>query len=681
MAEPVDGSQEGQQMTEPPLPIVTRFQQVLAVGRFSIIYLSPLVLSLVFLAGNEPWVRVIYVSLIMATYWASEALPLAVTSLIPVAAFPLLGIETTTVVVGKYMSDVVMMFLGGLIVALAVEKANLHKRLALTIIRLVGPGKFRVMTSVMAVTALLSVFISNTAATAMMIPIVKGILKSIEKKNEDSDEPKGMYGTILLLSVAYSANIGGVALVTGTPPNLIAFRILEGSVTFADWIFFASPLMVANLLACLIYLQLVITLFNRRDGIQSGSSIFRPFLWLYHKLSTKKEPGSGTEISALNVSHQDQLPLAESPSKRPNKNQGSNGEANEVFNVNEVDHRADIEFIDQEPDHPIGNDQHDGRQVAPGAEGDLGVQGDHGDQNNQEDQSDQGANAEGELDEPPQVEDIRAFVNRNLKEMGPISYRECVMSLLFIILVCLWFFQRPRFLVGWADLVEGESGPEIGAATPAILTVLLLFVIPATNPVSMLTRGKHPNFLLDWNSVQTNIPWGIVLLLGGGLALSHGIKVSGLAKLIVDHTKAVSEDITPSALNVLVCFFTSMVTEVVSNTATSNIVLPMLMEVSKALCVNPIYFVMSAVITCSNAFMLPVATAPNALVFSAMPPGKLSTGNMIGIGFFLNIISIANTLFWISTLGNTYFQLYYFPEEFSNNRTICTHNLRNITST
>jgi len=623
------------------LPPITRVQKVSTVSRFSIIYLAPVLFSLVFVLGTEPWVRVIYVSLIIATYWASEALPLAVTSLIPIAAFPLLGISGTSTVVGKYMSNVVMMFLGGLIVALAVEQANLHKRLALTIIRLVGPGRLRVMVSVMFVTAVLSVFISNTAATAMMIPIVKGVLVSIEKSEGDNAESskKGMYGTILLLSVAYSANIGGVALVTGTPPNLIAFKILSGTVTFADWFIFTLPLMITNLIACLIYLQAVISIFNWRDGIETGPSVFRRFWWMLLKAFGKK-----VSREQDHVSQQDNLPLAESPKKKPKINPG---EGNGVLNVNQVDD-SDIEFIDQEED--AMNDP-DGGKVAPHVS----------------------------PEEHPEVEDVRAFVNRNLKELGPISYRECVVALLFVALVMLWFFQRPKFILGWADHIEvaqgGKEGLTIGAATPAILTVLLLFIIPATNPVPLLANGKLPTFLLDWNVVQNHIPWGIVLLLGGGLALSHGIQVSGLATLIVDQTKSVAGNISSFGLITIVCFFTSMVTEVVSNTATSNIVLPMLVEVSKALCVSPIYFIMSAVITCSNAFMLPVATAPNALVFGAMPPGKLSTGHMVVIGFFLNIISILNTLFWVNTYGNSYFQLDKFPETFSNNHTICTDNL------
>jgi len=541
-------------------------------ARFCIVYTAPILLSLVFAAGTDLPVRCAYVALVMAVYWATEALPLAVTSLIPIAAFPLLGIDATKVIVGKYMSNVVMMFLGGLIVAVAVEASNLHKRIALLIIRFIGTAPNRIMISFMIATALLSMWISNAAATAMMIPIVEGVIDSLARSADptSSQHVDDTFSALLLLSVAYSANIGGIGVVTGTPPNLIAFKRLEKEITFPNWMAIACPLMLINLFACWAYLRLVI--------------------WISGRGKNKVSSDAAGLGNPNDKSQQDQLPLAESPTKKPKKEE---------------------ENVQQE-----------------------------------------------------QVEDIKTFVDRSYKELGSFSYKETVISLLFVLLVALWFFQSPKFIAGWADLISPEewknSGKGIGAATPAILVVLLVFVIPACNPLPSLKRGEPAQYLMTWDLVQKKIPWGIILLLGGGLALSHGVSQSGLDKLIVEQVKSIQNSVSLTGLNFLVCFCTSLVTEVVSNTATSNIVIPMLVEISKALCKNPTYLVMSAVITCSNAFMLPVATAPNALVFSAMK-GKLSTAKMMAIGGPLNIISLCITITIMEIWGNAVW-LNAFPE-------------------
>lgn len=556
--------------------------------KFCIVYATPVILSLMFafdveselenkdgkLEKTELPARCIYVALIMAIYWATEALPLAITALIPIAAFPLLGIESTKIIVGKYMSNVVMMFLGGLIVAVAVESSNLHKRIALRIIQILGTSPKSIMVGFMMATAVLSMWISNAAATAMMIPIVLGVIDCL-KKDPSSDEPvSDMFSAILLLSVAYSANIGGIGVVTGTPPNLVALKVLEGGdVTFGSWMAIACPVLALNLFCCWAYLRLVIWISNRGQG----------------KLND-------------NITSQQDM---ESPDKKV-----------------------------QPEELPL------------------------------DERSSNGEGAEQEENNVNKPEDVKTFIKRSYKELGPYtrSYKEIVITLLFVLLISLWFFQSPKIFAGWADLLSADpENKKIGAATPAVLVVIMVFVIPACNPVPGLRRGESAQYLLAWDYVQKKIPWGIILLLGGGLALSHGVDVSGLDKLIVEQVKGIQDSIPLAGLNFIVCICTSLVTEVVSNTATSNIVLPMLVSISRALCKDPTYLVMSAVITCSNAFMLPVATAPNALVFSAMK-GKMSTGRMMAIGGPLNLISLFITLIVMEIWGQTKWLQGGFPE-------------------
>ena len=160
------------------------------------------------------------------------------------------------------MSNVVMVFLGGLIMAVVVENSNLHRRIALNLIKIIGTSPNRVMLSFMGATGFLSMWISNTATTAIMIPIAQGtirwfiqilidsyipwfpfsaIIDSLAKntKGNIAKSFSGSSGAIILLSVAYAANIGGTAFVTGTPPNLVAFKILDDLVTFPSWMGFA----------------------------------------------------------------------------------------------------------------------------------------------------------------------------------------------------------------------------------------------------------------------------------------------------------------------------------------------------------------------------------------------------------------------------------------------------------
>ena len=449
------------------------------------------------------------------------------------------------------MTGVTMMFFGGIIIAIAVEESKLHERIALRLILLIGTSPRTIMLSFMVSTGFLSMWISNTAATTMMLPMVAAVVKSLSSTNDKMAQAyKGQLGALLLLSVAYSANIGGTGVITGTPPNLLILKVLPeaAGVNFATWMGFAVPLMVINLLVCWIYLMLVAEI-----------------IMLFEKRSNKV-------VSASN------------------------------------------------PDLEI--DMANGKSL-------------------------------------PSIEDI---VKADLEALGGICYQEVVVILLFGSLVGLWFFQRPRFITGWADLVDDYAkSAKVASATPAVVVVFLLFIVPKSNPFRSIRRGESVESLLTWKTINEKMPWNVLLLLGGGIALSGGFKASGLNEWAVDNAKSLKDYFQVWEINLLVCLLTSTVTEFVSNTATANIALPMLVDISASLCANPVYLVMSAVITCSNAFMLPVATAPNAIVFG-VAGGKLTTKQMILIGLPLNLISILITFLAISTWGTALFNLNEFPQ-------------------
>ena len=187
----------------------------------------------------------------MAIWWISEAVPLAITSLLPVALFPMVGVMDGQTVSAAYFNHVIFLFIGGFLIALAMQRWNLHKRIALTILSITGTGKTRLLLGFMLATAMLSMWMSNTATAMMVVPILISVLTEIEPE----PEKKRSFSTGVLLGVAYSASIGGVMTLVGTPPNLSFLRIYQvmfpqaPAITFLQWMLFAVPAGILLLVA------------------------------------------------------------------------------------------------------------------------------------------------------------------------------------------------------------------------------------------------------------------------------------------------------------------------------------------------------------------------------------------------------------------------------------------------
>jgi sodium-dependent dicarboxylate transporter 2/3/5 len=197
-------------------------------------------------------------ALLMAIWWITEVIPLAVTSLLPVVLFPLLGVMNGKDVSATYFNHVIFLFIGGFIVALAMQKWNLHKRIAIRILMVTGVSPGRILLGFMLATSFLSMWISNTATTMMMVPILLSIIQKLEeiigKKNISR------YSIGLLLGVAYSASLGGIATLVGTPPNLSFARIFQimfpeaPDISFASWFIYALPVTIVFFIIVWTYL-------------------------------------------------------------------------------------------------------------------------------------------------------------------------------------------------------------------------------------------------------------------------------------------------------------------------------------------------------------------------------------------------------------------------------------------
>ncbi|CAL1267645.1 unnamed protein product [Larinioides sclopetarius] len=513
----------------------------------------------------------------MACYWVVEPIPVAATSLLPVVLFPLLGVITTKEASGEYMNSTNMMFVGGLFMAVAIEECNLHKRIALNVLRWVGPTPLWMIFGFMSTSMFLSMWISNTATAALMVPIIEAVMEEMGDKVTGKEElielkktsivvidvkPVTENGALpdvhardsdvqlptntpeanrlrmiavlkraMFLSVAYSANIGGTGTLTGTGPNLVVKSVTErifpesNDLTFDKWMIFNVPVMlfcvfIAWGYLCLVHVRKVATVYT----------------------------------SAVKKS-------------------------------------------------------------------------------------------------------LKQIIDKKYEELGPMTFQEKGVAVLFFLLVMLWIFRDPHFIAGWGSYFPVK----ISDATPAIGIPALLFLIPA-EPLK-LGRSRP---ILEWKTIQHKVPWGVIILLGGGFSLALASEKSGLSKWMTQQLLSLNIS-SPLAVVSLLSIMTAVLTEFTSNVATANVILPVVAELAVAMRIHPMFLMIPVTISCSFAFMLPVATPPNAIVYEA---GEMSTLDMLKPGILMNLVCVGIEVFMISTYGKVVFDFGEFPSWANNTLTI-----------
>lgn len=517
---------------------------------FVLIY--PIALIPVFVFNNTPQLRCLYVVLLMAGYWVFEALPLPVTSLIPMVLFPLMGILDSDKTSLCYLKETNMMFVGGLIIAIAVEHCNLHRRVALHVIKLVGCSPRKLNLGLITVTMFVSMWISNTAATAMMIPIIEATLKELEaqgignmyEQNDFDDlaivdqtkpkpSPPRTMGELearrptkttmcYFISTAYAASIGGNGCIVGSGTNLTFKGIYETAfpdspgVEFAKWMMINVPMMLLMMYLSLAWLQFW-------------------FMGLFRPKSA------------------------------------------------------------------------DAKKIKVGTQGELVA---------------------------------RKLISQKIDEMGPMSFHEASVAACFLLSVLLWFFRKPQFITGWAELITQHK---VKDATAALIVVLLFFIIPAKPDfINVFSRddSRRPTApspaLLTWKVVQQKLPWGLIFLLGGGFALAEGSKASGMNHLIVEYLNSVTT-LPRGAILVVSCLLACLLTQFSSNIAVCNVLLPVLAEISSIAKIHPMFLMMPTALSCSFAYYLPVSTPPNAI---AAAPCSMPSSEMAKAGAGVAVISL-----------------------------------------
>jgi len=442
----------------------------------------------------------------MAVWWLTETLDIRVTALLPVVVFPLLGIADIRDTCAPYAHPLVFLYLGGFLIALSMQRWGLGKRIALMTLAVVGTSARSMVGGFMLVTAFLSAFVSNTATTAMMLPIALSVIELLRARDDSSEstlELSDRFATCLLLSIAYAASIGGISTIIGTPPNAFLVGFLRDQIapgyrqelTFLRWL--PIGLSVTVVFLPIVYWMLTSVLFPlRRMNLSAGNQLVR-----------------------------------------------------------------------------------------------------------------------GEL-----------------RRLGPVQRGEWITLGIFVLVVTLWLI-RPLLAPMEIPFGEGEQRqvvrPFENLSDPliAMFGAVLLFAIPVD--------PRHRAFTMDWQTA-TRVPWGILILFGGGLSLASAIGNNGVAEylgsLVADFA-----GLPPLLIVLMVAASVVFLTELTSNAATTASLVPVLAALASGLNIHPYLLIFPASIAASCAFMLPVATPPNAIVFGS---GAISVQQMARAGLLLNLLAV-----------------------------------------
>ena len=428
--------------------------------------------------------RLMGIILWMAIWWISEVVPIAVTALLPIILFPSCDIMSIQDTGANYGHKYIFLFIGGFILANAIQKWNLHQRIALNIILRLGSSTDKIILGFMIATGFLSMWISNTATTVMMLPIALSVISQINDHPDTKENEHQLFGKALMLSVAYSASAGGIATLIGTPPNLIFAGFIEDNlqteVSFFQWLKIGLPISISLIIITWIYLT--------------------KFAF---KLNKTGFPGGKQEVQKL------------------------------------------------------------------------------------------------------------------LDKMGPMKNEEKKVLLIFLTTIFCWSSRK---------YIITPFIPNFDDSMIAITSAIVLFIIPSKN---------HNEPLLKWKEA-VKIPWGILILFGGGLSIANGFQTTEMDVWIGTQLSSIS--ITQAVVVVLmVITAVNFITEISSNMATTAMLLPVMIPLAHLVGIHPYLLLVGTTLAASCAFMLPVATPPNAVVFGSK---LLSISDMVKTGILINIISI-----------------------------------------
>ncbi|XP_020822016.1 solute carrier family 13 member 1 isoform X2 [Phascolarctos cinereus] len=576
---------------------------ILVYRRLIFIILTPLLLLPLPLIIQTKEAECAYTLFVIAIFWITEALPLPITALLPGLMFPLFGIMPSKDVASAYFKDFHLLLIGVICLATSIEKWNLHKRIALRMVMMVGVNPAWLTLGFMISTAFLSMWLSNTSTAAMVMPIVEAVAQQIisaeaeieatqmtnfsgptnhgleideddscSEKNDlkEKDTPVsgysndarkmsgkmeseknsegGRYRTrrdhmmckLMCLSITYSSTIGGLTTITGTSTNLIFAEHFNLRYPECQCINFGSWFLLSFPVAIVL---LILT-----------------WIWLQWFFLG--------------------------------------------FNLKEMFKCGKTKTVKEQA--------------------------------------------------------CANVIKEEYHKLGPMRFQEIVTLILFIIMALLWFSRDPGFVPGWSSLFSQYSGFATDS-TVALSIGILFFLIPAKKLTKTAPNGEIIAFdyspLITWKEFQSFMPWDITILVGGGFALADGCEQSGLSLWIGQQLKPLGS--LPTWLIILISsLLVTSLTEVVSNPATITLLLPILAPLAEAIHVNPLYILIPSTLSTSFAFLLPISNPPNAIIFSY---GHLKVIDMVKAGLGVNIVGVAVVMLGIFTWMVPMFDLHTYP--------------------
>lgn len=432
----------------------------------------------------EIW-RMLALTAWMITWWVTDAVPIPVTALLPMIMLPLIEIFSISEATAPYASPIIFLFMGGFLIAIALEKHQLHLRIALRLIRITGTSGNGIIMGFMLATALLSMWISNTATAVMMLPVATSVITLLSSKMSAGKGSRN-FALGLMLSIAYAANIGGTMTLIGTPPNIVMAgylrQMLGYEMAFSKWLLIGIPIGTLLLFVC--YFLLTRILFPN---------------------NMKKIEGSENLIA-------DQL-----------------------------------------------------------------------------------------------------------HQLGPTSKEEKMVLVIFAVTALSWIFKAQMNQLIGTDLLTDTTIAMVGGA--------LMFIVPVN------LNGS--DFLLQWEDTS-KLPWGILILFGGGMCLAQGLEKVGLIQ-VIGQVVSGYQGVSLLVLTLIVTAIVLLMTELMSNVALVAIFIPVVIGVASGLEVDPLILVIPATLAASCAFMMPISTPPNAIVFAS---GHIKIRDMIKAGIWLNILAV-----------------------------------------
>lgn len=457
------------------------------------------------------------IGVLMAVWWVTEAVPLSVTSLLPIALLPLLAGQDVVDATAPYASSVIFPFLGRFLIAIAMQKWNLHRRIALLTLRRVGIAPRRIILGMMIATAFLSMWVSNTATTLMMLPIAISVLALVVGASPGAgrgataasvhegmssgravsdiveDREVRVFGVALVLSIAWSASIGGLGTLLGSPPNAIVAGYLSDQlgrhVGFVQWMLLGVSIVI----------------------------VFIAISWML---------------------------------------------------ITRVLYRFDL----------------------------------------------------------PEIPGGKKMIDDEIAKLGPVSQGEKMVLAVFCAAAFFWIV--PGVLSGIGGV--GDALPWLGGFDDTVIAIaagVALFILPGDRQGSMV---------LEWDDAEKGLPWGVLLLFGGGLSLAAAVAKTGLDKWFGEQVAGLGA-LPIVLLLAAVVTIVLLLTELTSNTATAATFIPVLGGVAVGIGVDPVTLLIPAALAASCAFMLPVGTPPNAIVFGT---GAVKISEMARGGLVLNVVGI-----------------------------------------